>query len=330
MKYLCNWMPRLALLAIPFSGLLPTMDALLFGLGLVLIPIIIVSSTIAAWRGHEPTRRSYWFVLVLLLGVTPYVLMQVGYFPYDTMLVYLAQSSTLLALLMLSFEQMQQTRRIREAKERMEAISKTKDEFLTTMSHELRTPMNAIVGINTLLNMTSLNTEQQDCVHKLEISSAHLLRLIDEVLDLSRMQQVEIMLNRTPFALNRLLDELRQMFGILAENKRLRLHIQPVPHQPPPLLGDSVRLLQILTNLLSNAIKYTERGEVRLTTQLDQQDDRSVTLHFAVTDTGIGIVPEHLPRLFEPFYQISPQHRTNSSGLGLAIPSAIENSVFIF
>lgn len=318
MEYLCNWIPRLALLAIPFSGLLHTAEALLFGMALVLVPIIIVSSTLAAWRGHEPTRHFYWVMLVLVLGMTPYALMQVEYFTYDVKLVYLAQSSMLLALLMLSFKQGQQTRRVREAKERMEAISKTKDEFLTTMSHELRTPMNAVVGINTLLNMTPLNAEQQDCVHKLEISSSHLLRLIDEVLDLSRMQQVGITLNHTPFPLNSLLDELRHMFSVLAENKGLRLHIPSAAYQDSLLLGDSVRLSQILTNLLGNAIKCTAQGEVRLNTRLEQQDDSGVTLHFSVTDTGCGIAPEHLPRLFEAFYQTSPQHQSGS-GLGLAI-----------
>lgn len=324
MTYLCYWIPPIALLAIPFIGLLHIADTFIFWFALALIPILIVSNAITAfWHKHESTRNAYWFMLVLLLGVTPYALMQVGYLTYDTQLVYLAQCSMLLALFMLSFEQGQQTRRIHEAKERIETASKIKDEFLTTISHELRTPMNAVLGINTLLNQTPLNSEQRDYTNKLDAASRHLLRLIDEVLDLSRMQQTQIELVIAPFQLASILNELQHMFSVLTDNKQLRLNIPSAAYQTRALLGDATRLTQILTNLLSNAIKCTERGEISLLTHIEQQDFSSITLRFAVLDTGIGIAPEHLPHLFEPFYQIAPQQRPQGSGLGLSISSKL-------
>lgn len=316
---LSRWIPGLALGITPLAGLFFYSDQVLFTFALFIAPTIILLVTQAALRGHRPSQDNYWAVLILAAGVIPYLLVQVEWLVYDRGYVYIAQTAILITLLLLSFEQGKQTRRIREAKERSEAINKTKDEFLATMSHELRTPMNAVTGINTLLQMTPLNAEQQDYVRKLDASSTHLLRLIDEVLDLSRMQQSAVELRPAPFQLDTLLDELRHMFSVLAERKGLQLHLLPAPDGTNALLGDAVRLSQVLGNLLENAIKYTEQGAVTLTTRLEKHATNSLTLCFIVADTGSGIAPEHLPRLFEPFYQISRQQQNAGSGLGLAI-----------
>lgn len=313
------WIPGLALGMIPLAGLFFYVDQILLIFALFIAPIIMLLVTQAALRGHRPSQNNYWAVLILISGVIPYLLVQVEWLAYDRGYIYIAQTAVLIALLLLSFAQGQQTHRIREAKERSEAINKTKDEFLATMSHELRTPMNAVTGINTLLQMTPLNAEQQEYLRKLDASSTHLLRLIDEVLDLSRMQQSTVELHPAPFLLAPLLDELRHMFSVLAERKGLQLQILHAPDGTNTLLGDAVRLSQVLGNLLGNAIKYTEQGAVTLTTRLEHHDTNNLTLCFTVTDTGTGIAPEHLPRLFEPFYQVSRQQQHAGSGLGLAI-----------
>lgn len=316
---LSRWTPNVALGIIPLAGLFFYLDKILFLVALLIAPIIVLLVTQAALRGHRPSQDNYWAVVILASGVIPYLLVQIEWLVYDQGYVYIAQTAVLITLLLLSFAQGQQTQRMREAKECSEAINKTKDEFLATMSHELRTPMNAVTGINTLLQMTPLNAEQQEYLRKLDASSTHLLRLIDEVLDLSRMQQSTVELHPTPFQLDTLLDELQHMFSVLAEQKGLQLNVLPAPDGTRMLLGDISRLSQVLGNLLGNAIKYTEQGTVTLTTRIENHDANCLTLCFIVADTGSGIAAEHLPRLFEPFYQISRQQQDAGSGLGLAI-----------
>jgi signal transduction histidine kinase/CheY-like chemotaxis protein len=319
LEILCHWIPILFLGVIPLAGLVFFAEQLLLTITLILAPIVLFLITQAALNGHHSTRNNYWAALIFATGIIPYLLVKTGWLMYDRLYVYGAQIAVLIALLLLSFAHAQQTHRMREAKERSEVTNKTKDEFLSTMSHELRTPMNAVVGINALLQMTPLNPEQQDYVRKLDASSTHLLRLIDEVLDLSRMQQSAIELRPAPFQLNTLLDELRHMFSVLAEHKGLALHVLPASEDATTLLGDAARLAQVLGNLLGNAIKYTPTGVVTLTTRLENHDTNSLTLCFIITDTGTGIAPEHLPYLFEPFYQVSRQQQHAGSGLGLAI-----------
>lgn len=326
MEWLCRWVPRLSLSALPFIGLIPYAERLFFGIGLLLIPIVLIFISTTALNGHRPTRNAYGAALILLAGVTPYVVMQVGWLTYDMLYVLIAQTGLLLALLLLSLVQAEQTRWLREEQKRMETASRTKDEFLASMNHELRTPMNAVVGLSTLMRATPLNAEQQDYLDKLEASSRHMLGLIDEVLDMSRLSHMPVTLDVAPFRLDGLLENLEQVFTVLAERKGLTLRIQRCPHEQYELLGDRQRIFQVLGNLLGNAIKYTDSGTVELRVDVTPaQDGITSQAQFTVIDTGIGITPEQQQRLFEPFYKAN--NRQGGVGLGLAISHKLAGSM---
>ena len=319
---LCTWLPRLALATIPFCGLLPQGERLLFGQMLLLTPIILLLATREALQGHRATRRSYWTIVILLLGSTPYLAMQVGLLAYDVWFVYVVKGSILIALLLLSFAQAEQTRWVREEKERIDASSKAKDSFLTTMSHELRTPIHAITGVAELLRHTLRSSEQHLYLDKLLASSQHLHTLVNDILDLSRIEAERMTINPVDFSFDHELAQLQQMFSLIATQKGLRLALRQETLPNLQLYGDAVRLRQILVNLLSNALKFTHHGSVTLTVrQLTLTPLACVRLYFEVTDTGIGITAEQQRFLFHPFTQVdsSTTRRYGGSGLGLVI-----------
>ncbi|MDX9989785.1 response regulator [Thiothrix unzii] len=322
MEQLCYWIPRLALAMIPFAGLLPLGEQLLFDFALFLLPILIILISITAWKKHDHTRIASWAVVILLWCVVPYAIMQVGYFTYSKSHIILAQIGILIALLLLSFAQAEQTRYLREEKKRMEAISQTKDGFLTTMSHELRSPVHAIIGMTKLLRNTTPSTEQATYINRLLTSSHHLQYLIDDVLDLSRINAGGLKLETTDFELDEELEKLRQMFNLSASQKALVLLIEPPQSTLPRLRGDPVRLRQVLINLLDNAIKFTERGSITLSIQQQAGAAKNhARVFFAVADTGIGISSAQQQYLFQPFSQAdsSTARHYGGSGLGLAI-----------
>ncbi|WP_287604278.1 hybrid sensor histidine kinase/response regulator [Thiothrix sp.] len=324
---LCHWIPRLMLVILPVVGLLPSVEMLLFGFAAVLLPILLVLVSMTALNGHRSTRNAYWAVLILIIGVTPYVLMQVGWLTYDRLIVYFAQSGILLTLLLLSFAQAEQTRWLREEKERMKATNQAKDSFLTTMSHELRTPIHAITGIAELLRQTLLSAEQTTYLNKLLASSRHLQSLVDNVLDLSRIGEQRLELEITDFRLDEALHTLRQMFSQPATQKGLALSIT---HDLPAdllLRGDPMRLRQVLVNLLGNALKFTTQGNISLTISQIAGNHGQTRLSFEVIDTGIGISIHQQKRLFKPFSQAesSTTRRYGGTGLGLAISQQLVN-----
>ena len=320
--FLCHWMPYLSVVALPVMGLVYRGEQVIFGIVLFLIPIFFVLTSLLVWRGHRPSRVAYGALIVLIIAVAPYSAMQVGWFTYDKTAVYWAGSGFLLTALLLSFVQAEQTRWLREEKERMEASSQAKDSFLTTMSHELRTPIHAIVGIADLLRQTVSSREQASYLDKLLASSRHLQTLVDDVLDLSRIGAGKLELETTVFRLDEELDTIQQMFSQPAAQKGLSLVIT---HDLPANLqvcGDPVRLKQVLVNLLSNALKFTAQGSVSLSVQqIVGGNEGQIRLYVEVVDTGIGISIHHQRRLFQPFSQAenSTTRRYGGSGLGLAI-----------
>ena len=210
---------------------------------------------------------------------------------------------------------------LKQARAVAESASRTKSDFLASMSHEIRTPLHAIMGIADLLAKTSLSPEQDKFVQIFRRAGDNLLNLINDILDLSKVEALQLDLERTGFSLNDLLEKMTEMLAGRAREKGLALVCEIAPNVPTDLVGDPTRLRQVLINLIGNAIKFTESGEVSLRVTADEDSSVPAALRFTISDTGIGIPHEKLDRVFERFTQAdsSTTRRFGGSGLGLTI-----------
>ncbi len=213
---------------------------------------------------------------------------------------------------------------LRQAKEAAEAATLAKSAFLANMSHEIRTPMNAIIGMASLLRRRATDTRLTESLGTISSAAQHLLGIIDDILDLSKIEAGKLELEQGPLRVEAVLGDVLSMLGDRARSKGLELRTELGP-LPTDLLGDAARLRQALVNYVTNAIKFTARGSVLLRAQLRTEDSGSALLYFEVEDTGIGITPEALPRLFTRFEQAdnSTTRRYGGTGLGLVITKKI-------
>ena len=208
-----------------------------------------------------------------------------------------------------------------EAKEAADAANQAKSEFLANMSHEIRTPMNGVIGMTQLLRFTKLTTEQQEYLDSIELSSESLLQIINDVLDLSKIESGKIELEYAEFSLRKAIEDITTIQISRIYSKQLTLQKDIPVDLPEVVRGDQLRIKQILLNLLSNAVKFTEQGSVTIAVRLLEQDMHRALIRLTVSDTGIGIPPEALQKIFKPFEQAdtSTTRRFGGTGLGLTI-----------
>jgi len=242
-----------------------------------------------------PFYRTWWFYLLLALCIGA-----LSYYAYIT-----------------------RKKRLQFIKERevQNQSAKMKQLFLANMSHEIRTPMNSVVGFTELLAKTNLTDEQSGYVHAISNSSANLLVLINDILDYSKLEALSISLNKQPFDIIQLIDKVYATLFLKAKEKKLRFLINVDDQLPKLIIGDEIRLSQVLINILNNAIKFTHSGYVALDLKATEKTDTAITIQFVISDTGIGISSEKLPHIFESFTQVSNDTSKlyGGTGLGLAI-----------
>lgn len=322
---LLKWPLIVGVVMSPFMSWLPVSDVWVYLWSAFFIAEVILIYIIA-FRLKLLTRAMqylWWAQTLLIVCYFPTLLWVFGTPWLDiNIAAQFAYVGILLMGIALSLIQAEHTRQLRLQAERAEASNQAKSEFLSTMSHELRTPMNTVISAGTLLKMTPLSAQQRDYVNKQEAASRHMLGLINNVLDLARIDSRQLPLETVPFRVQDILQHLEYLLGDQARQKHLALYLHPPTSLSEHyLLGDPTRLTQVLVNLVDNAIKFTHQGNVSVYATETWTTPQHVCITFSVHDTGIGIAPEQQAQVFQPFTQASRStaREYGGSGLGLSI-----------
>ncbi|MBR0146598.1 MAG: DegV family EDD domain-containing protein [Eubacterium sp.] len=219
-----------------------------------------------------------------------------------------------------------ESRRTDQQKKEIEALNASQNQFFSSMSHEIRTPINTIIGLNEMILREDISDEVAEDAANIRASSKLLLSLINDILDMSKFQSGRMQLTPAPYQLNNMLSDLVGMFWLRAKEKGLEFHVNVAPDLPADLIGDDVRIRQVLINVLNNAIKYTKEGSVTLAVQCSSVTEENAVLVFSIADTGMGIKKEDIPYLFTAFKRVDEEHNRHIEGTGLGL-SIVKNFV---
>ena len=208
-----------------------------------------------------------------------------------------------------------------QEKEKAMSSERFKQQFLANMSHEIRTPMNSVIGINHLLLRSELNDQQRKYLSMIQAASEQLMSIINDILDISKIEAGKMVFENIGFSVEKVINNVRDILIMKADEKKLELRIKISPELPPTLKGDSARLAQVLINLTGNSIKFTESGFVEMSAKVISKNGNDCEIEFSVTDTGIGIAPDKLGSIFESFTQANSaiNRKYGGTGLGLTI-----------